>query len=133
MMARALAVWHWFAPLRLVNLAEVSLLLALLTAMLYRHFREKYLLRSEAEWHGRQQAIHILDEVLSHLKQGDVQAIGNCTQRNFDGPIQTIIPWAGNLYTDTLTRRVRAEFGPDFWGFWMLGGMSGGGGGSAAS
>ena len=43
------------------------------------------------------------------------------------GPIQTIIPWASNLYTETLIREVRAEFGDDFWGFWMLGGMSGGG------
>ena len=88
---------------------------------------EKYLLRSETEWRGRQEAIGILDEVMGHLKEGDVEAIGGCTQRNFDGPIQTIIPWAGNLYTDTLIRRVRAEMGEDFWGFWMLGGMSGGG------
>jgi hypothetical protein len=58
---------------------------------------------------------------------GDIGAVGACTQKNFDGPIQTIIPWAGNLYTDTLIRRARAEFGEDFWGFWMLGGMSGGG------
>lgn len=88
---------------------------------------EKYLLRSETEWSGRQQAIGILDEVAGHLMNGDVRAIGACTQKNFDGPIQTIIPWAGNLYTDTLIGRVRAEFGEDFWGFWMLGGMSGGG------
>ncbi len=69
----------------------------------------------------------ILDEVVSHLENGDIHAVGACTQRNFDGPIQTIIPWAGNLYTDTLIRRARAEFGDHFWGFWMLGGMSGGG------
>ena len=88
---------------------------------------EKYLLRSETEWQGRKQAIGILDEVVGHLERGDVAAIGACTQKNFDGPIQTIIPWAGNLYTSTLIRRARAEFGADFWGFWMLGGMSGGG------
>ena len=88
---------------------------------------EKYLLRSETEWLGRRQAIGILDEVVGHLEEGDIHAIGACTQKNFDGPIQTIIPWAGNLYTDTLIRRARAEFGEDFWGFWMLGGMSGGG------
>jgi hypothetical protein len=88
---------------------------------------EKYLLRSEAEWQGRQKAIRILDEVMGHLKIGDVAAIGACTQRNFDGPIQTIIPWAGNLYTNALIQRVRAEMGEDFWGFWMLGGMAGGG------
>ena len=78
---------------------------------------EKYLLRSETEWHGRKQAIGILDEVVSHLENGDIHAVGACTQKNFDGPIQTIIPWAGNLYTDTLIRRARAEFGEHFWGF----------------
>ncbi|MEZ4636870.1 MAG: hypothetical protein R2856_18265 [Caldilineaceae bacterium] len=88
---------------------------------------EKYLLRAEAEWQGRQQAIQTLDQILGLLRQGDVAAIGAATERNFNGPIQTIIPWAGNLYTNTLIRRVRAEFGADFWGFWMLGGMSGGG------
>ncbi len=72
---------------------------------------EKYLLRSETEWHGRRQAIGILDEVVGHLERGDIGAVGACTQKNFDGPIQTIIPWAGNLYTDTLIRRARAEFG----------------------
>ncbi|MBI4624950.1 MAG: UTP--glucose-1-phosphate uridylyltransferase, partial [Verrucomicrobia bacterium] len=30
-------------------------------------------------------------------------------------------------YTERLIERARAAFGDDFWGFWMLGGMSGGG------
>ncbi|HEV2445616.1 MAG TPA: UTP--glucose-1-phosphate uridylyltransferase, partial [Candidatus Sulfopaludibacter sp.] len=88
---------------------------------------EKYLLRSEPEGQGRHEAIAILDEVAQRLRSGAIRDIGNCTQRNFDGPIQTVIPWAGNLYTDTLIHRARREFGSDFWGFWMLGGMSGGG------
>ncbi|MFN7997467.1 MAG: UTP--glucose-1-phosphate uridylyltransferase [Bryobacteraceae bacterium] len=88
---------------------------------------EKYLLRSEAEWQGRQQAVRILDEILGHLRRGEVTAIGAATQRNFEGPIQTIIPWATNLYTETLIRRARDEMGTAFRGFWMLGGMSGGG------
>jgi hypothetical protein len=88
---------------------------------------EKYLLRSETEWEGRKHAIRILDEVVRHLECGDIQSIGACTQKNFDGPIQTIIPWTGNLYTNMLIERARDEFGRDFWGFWMLGGMSGGG------
>ncbi|HUB34657.1 MAG TPA: UTP--glucose-1-phosphate uridylyltransferase, partial [Bryobacteraceae bacterium] len=33
----------------------------------------------------------------------------------------------GNLYTASLIEAVRAEMGGEFWGFWMLGGMSGGG------
>ncbi|MGA2113950.1 MAG: UTP--glucose-1-phosphate uridylyltransferase [Bryobacteraceae bacterium] len=88
---------------------------------------EKYLLRSETEWLGRRQAIGILDEIAGHLERGDIRALGAALERNFDGPIQTIVPWAGNLYTGTLIGRVREEFGADFWGFWMLGGMSGGG------
>jgi hypothetical protein len=88
---------------------------------------EKYLLRSAAEWCGREQAIAILDEAVECMTRGDIPAVGALTQRNFDGPIQTIIPWAGNLYTETLVRRARAEMGDAFHGFWMLGGMSGGG------
>lgn len=88
---------------------------------------EKYLLRSEAEWKGRQRALGLLDEVLGALRDGDVRALGELTTRNFFGPIQTIIPWASTFYTETLIKRVETEFGKDFWGFWMLGGMSGGG------
>jgi len=88
---------------------------------------EKYLLRSESEWKARGEAIHILDELIGRLQGGDIQSVGGLTERNFSGPIQAIIPWAGNLYTDTLIRRTRAELAADFWGFWMLGGMSGGG------
>ncbi|MBN1937844.1 MAG: UTP--glucose-1-phosphate uridylyltransferase, partial [Anaerolineae bacterium] len=88
---------------------------------------EKYLLRSEAEWVGRQEACGVLDEIVGLLRRGDVRAIGAATTRNFFRPIQAIIPWASNLYTETIIDRVRARFGADFWGFWMLGGMSGGG------
>jgi hypothetical protein len=88
---------------------------------------EKYLLRSPAEWQARQEALTVLDEILDALRTADIPAIGAATTRNFHGPIQTIIPWASNLYTETLIDRARAQFGRDFWGFWMLGGMSGGG------
>ncbi len=88
---------------------------------------EKYLLRSEAEWKGRQEAGAILDQILGDLRAGDIRALGAATQRNFFGPIRTIIPWASNLYTETLIERVKEEMRADFWGFWMLGGMSGGG------
>ena len=88
---------------------------------------ERYLLRSDAEWTARQQAGGILDDIVAKLKAGDVRSIGKLTETNFEGPIQTIIPWASNLYTETLIREVRAAFGDAFWGFWMLGGMSGGG------
>ena len=75
---------------------------------------EKYLLRSEAEWHGREEAIRLFGEIVDCLRDGDIQRIGASTQRNFDGPIQTIIPWAANHYTETLIRNVRNEFGEAF-------------------
>lgn len=88
---------------------------------------EKYLLRSEAEWHARRSMLGVLDEILSALRAGDVARIGAATTLNFRQPIQSIIPWASNYFTETLIERTQREFGADFWGFWMLGGMSGGG------
>jgi hypothetical protein len=88
---------------------------------------ERYLLRSEAEWRGRMEAIALLDQVLEHMRHVDIGKIGECTNRNFAGPIQTIIPWASNLYTEMLIEKARAAGGDGFSGFWMLGGMAGGG------
>jgi hypothetical protein len=88
---------------------------------------ERYLLRSPKEWTARHDAIGILDEILKDLRVGDIQAIGAATERNFFGPLQSIIPWASNCYTETLISKARAEMGSHFWGFWMLGGMAGGG------
>jgi hypothetical protein len=88
---------------------------------------EKYLLRSPKEWQARQKAIGILDDVLGCLRRADIQGLGRQTEKNFFGPIQSIIPWASNAYTETLIQRARTEFQADFWGFWMLGGMAGGG------
>lgn len=88
---------------------------------------EKYLLRSGPEWRARQQATGILDGILASLKNGDVKNVGALTTKNFFEPIQAIIPWASNYYTETLINRTREKFNDAFQGFWMLGGMSGGG------
>ena len=88
---------------------------------------EKYLLRSEPEWSARRTAIATLDDILALLTAGDIRGLGRALTGNFFGPLQTIIPWVSNLYTEQLIARTRTAFGDDFWGFWMLGGMSGGG------
>ncbi len=88
---------------------------------------EHYLLRSEQQWAARREAMQILDQVVAALKQGDIRQIGQLTTRNFAGPLQTIIPWATNRFTDVLIEKCRQEYGDQFWGFWMLGGMAGGG------
>jgi hypothetical protein len=88
---------------------------------------EKYLLRGAVEWRGRQEALGRFDGMVKCLECGDVRGLGRATTDNFFGPIQAVIPWATNYYTESLVERTRAKFGPDFWGFWMLGGMAGGG------
>ena len=88
---------------------------------------EKYLLRCGPEWQARQEMHDVLHEILGALRTSDVRIIGAATTRNFEKPIQAIIPWATNFFTETIIAKISQEFGADFWGFWMLGGMSGGG------
>jgi galactokinase/mevalonate kinase-like predicted kinase len=88
---------------------------------------EKYLLRCEAEWQARGEALRLFNGLLAALSAADLRAIGRLTHKNFHGPIQAIIPWASNFYTEMLIRQAAGHFGDEFWGFWMLGGMSGGG------
>lgn len=88
---------------------------------------ERYLLRSADAWDARAHALSIFDEILAALRADDVRALGRLTHDNFFGPITTIIPWATNAFTEELVDAVRVRFGEAFWGFWMLGGMSGGG------
>lgn len=88
---------------------------------------EKYLLRSTQEWEARGTTIATLETILQQLADGNIKALGSALTNNFTSALQTIIPWVSNRYTERLIDEIRAEFGEDFWGFWMLGGMSGGG------
>ncbi|MCA9149753.1 MAG: UTP--glucose-1-phosphate uridylyltransferase [Planctomycetales bacterium] len=88
---------------------------------------EKYLLRSDAEWQARQDALGVLDEITAALHAGDIRRLGKATTRNFFGPLQTIIPWCADRFTEHLISATQEHFGEKFWGFWMLGGMAGGG------
>ena len=88
---------------------------------------EKYLLRSSREWKARQHSLEIFDRILEDLHRGDIAALGDATTRHFEGPIQAVIPWASNAYTERLISEAKEGLGAGFRGFWMLGGMSGGG------
>lgn len=88
---------------------------------------ERYLLREAASWQARQDALRITKEITEALKIGDIKKLGQLTTENFFGPIKTIIPWASNAFTEALIATVGEALGEDYWGFWMLGGMSGGG------
>ena len=88
---------------------------------------EKYLLRSEAEWNARRAAGSIFDAIRDALRNGDVRALAACTTQNWNEPLKTIIPWVTNQFTESIIRQAAEALGDDFWGFLMLGGMSGGG------
>ena len=88
---------------------------------------EHYLLRNEKEWVGRGEAMKILDQVVEAITESDVEKIGKATTENFTSPLQTIIPWATNRFTDRLIDACQKQYGEQFLGFVMLGGMSGGG------
>lgn len=88
---------------------------------------ERYLLRSAKEWEARKASCEMFDEILDALRSGSIRRLGELTTNHFFGPLQTIIPWASNRFTEEVIARTRQHFQGDFWGFWMLGGMSGGG------
>jgi hypothetical protein len=88
---------------------------------------EKYLLRGHKEWQSRQQTNHIYDNILAALQDGDIQKLAANTHANWEGPIKTIIPWASTHFTERIIAKAKVAFGADFYGFLMLGGMSGGG------
>ena len=88
---------------------------------------EKYLLRSKNEWTARSRANAIFDEVLHTIQIGDIKKLASLTSATFDDPIKTIIPWATTHFTETIIRKAKEIFGEQYWGFLMLGGMSGGG------
>ena len=89
---------------------------------------EKYLLRSEAEWQARQSMLGILDEILAALApRGRARASAAPPRAISSARSRPSFPGPPTSSPKRSSSRVQAEFGKDFWGFWMLGGMSGGG------
>lgn len=88
---------------------------------------EKYLLRLSDEWAARQHALSIFDQIVEAVRSADVKRVASLTTANWDGPLKRIIPWVSNAFTERLIASCRSDLGADFWGFLMLGGMSGGG------
>jgi hypothetical protein len=88
---------------------------------------EKFLLGTTREWEARRELLSTFDAIVQALKAGDVRELGRLTTRSFRGALEAIVPWVTNAYTERLIAEAEAALGQDFWGFWMLGGMSGGG------
>ncbi|HMA94521.1 MAG TPA: UTP--glucose-1-phosphate uridylyltransferase, partial [Polyangiaceae bacterium] len=88
---------------------------------------EKFLLGTTREWEARMELLGSYERILSCLRTGDIREFGRITTSAFQGPLQAIVPWVSNFYTERLIAGAREAFGERFWGFWMMGGMSGGG------
>jgi hypothetical protein len=88
---------------------------------------EGYLLRDEPAWSARREARRLYDEILAAWHAGDVAALAAATDRNFHGPLRTILPEASNPFTERVIARLAERLGAGMRGFWMLGGASGAG------
>ena len=89
---------------------------------------EKYLLRSGPEWVGQGRGPAASSRRSSRpSKAADVRELGRLTTANWEGPLKGIVPWVSNRFTESIIAEAKAALGDDFWGFLMLGGMSGGG------
>ncbi|MBI4654147.1 MAG: UTP--glucose-1-phosphate uridylyltransferase [Nitrospirae bacterium] len=88
---------------------------------------EKYLLKYEKEWDARLKGIRLFDKIVHALKCGDMKELGRLTTLDWEESIQKVIPWVNNAFTNDLINKIKEEFRDHYWGFLMLGGMSGGG------
>ena len=88
---------------------------------------EKYLLKYESEWKARLRGIHLFDKIVDAVKSGDMKELGRLTTEDWEESIQKVIPGVNNAFTEELISLAKNEFGEHYWGFLMLGGMSGGG------
>jgi len=71
---------------------------------------EKFLLGTTLEWEARRELLRDFDGILTALREGNVRELGRLTTRIFRGPMQAIIPWVSNFYTERLIREAEAAF-----------------------
>ncbi len=88
---------------------------------------DKHLLGWEHARAARDELQTCFDGILAALRAGDCRELGRRTQAQFLGPLQQIIPGVNNAFTQTLIETAQARYAEGFFGFVMLGGMSGGG------
>ena len=77
---------------------------------------EKFLLGAFPEWEARQELLRLFDEILRALCSGDLREFGRLATQAFRGPLQTIIPWASNYFTERSIAEAQAQFGDKFLG-----------------
>jgi hypothetical protein len=82
-------------------------------------------------WSGARAARRSLVEAFPAIERalmaGDARTLGGLVDGLFHGPLARIIPGVDNAFTTSVVAEARRAFGGRFWGFGMLGGMSGGG------
>lgn len=142
-----------YIPLESIQALEDSLILihggmAANVGPILEMVTERYLLRSEVEWQARADSLSCTSRIMEQLRSGSIREMGIATTEHFFGPLKEIIPCSSNAFTERMIHEVSeqleaelgsepsneairqigtAKLGDVFWGFWMLGGMSGGG------
>ena len=88
---------------------------------------EKYLLKNKDAAHARQLIIKKFDDFYKYISCGDIKNLSKLTTDIFYNELRLIIPDVTNLYTETIIENLKNKLGDDYYGFMMLGGLSGGG------
>ena len=86
-----------------------------------------HLLRSGPQWSARKESLSLYGQILEAVRFADIRKLAGLTDRHWNGPLATIIPWVTNAFTEAVIQKAKSTFARDYWGFQMLGGMSGGG------
>ena len=87
----------------------------------------KYLIREKTAAKARKSLIEKYTNLQKAISLGASNEIAAITDNIFTHELQEIIPYATNKYTETIKENMLKEFGNDYYGFMMIGGLSGGG------
>lgn len=129
-MACALAALNWLTPLRFEDLAEISVVLALLVTallLLYRSFREKYLRNSQQQWADTLDSIAdcilVHDDAFRILKvnRALLKRLGRTAGAVLDQPCEAVLPhrqpWRQCPYCGSQSARGGEAADPALGGF----------------
>ena len=87
----------------------------------------KYLVREKSAATARKGLIEKYAELQKAILVCAGKEIAAITDSIFSNELQEIIPYVTNKYTETIRENMQKEFGNDYYGFMMIGGLSGGG------
>ncbi|HEX2926834.1 MAG TPA: hypothetical protein VHP38_11360, partial [Ruminiclostridium sp.] len=92
-----------------------------------RMITEQYIVKDKAAWNARLRTENRFDEILGALQSGDIKAVGNLENQDFQDR-KRISPLSDNLYHEETFKALSSLFKEDLWGYDSSGGRAGAGG-----